>query len=182
MRPRRFSLSSVGLLAVSSWLGGCALSAEGELPEVEITQHDVAIPAAPVDASGSEASLAVVFRQTPTRLGLKGASFSRVQILGLVIAATSGVNDLRFLHRLRVLATSPEEQAMGRAPLEVVRYQRSTGATAAAMLSLPSEPPADVTELWRGSDLVFTLEITGQLPSVAWTADVGLRFAATITY
>jgi hypothetical protein len=168
--------------ALTALLAGCALSAEGELPEVEVTEHDIAIPAAPLDADGGDVSLAVVFRQKPARLGLEGASFSQVRILGLQIAATGGVTDLSFLHRLRVLATSPQAQTMGRAPVEAVRYQRAEGGEAGPILTLPSEPPADVTELWRGSDLIFTLEITGQLPTVAWSADVGLRFGATITY
>ena len=180
MRPLAFS--SHLPLVLGLLLGGCALSAEGELPEVEVTEHDIAIPAAPLDADGGEVTQAVVFRQKPTRLGLEGASFSRVQILGFQLAATGGVTDLGFLRRLRVLATSLQAQAMGRAPVEAVRYQHSGEVEVGPTLILPSEPPADVTELWRGTELIFTIEITGQLPTVAWSADVGLRFGATIKY
>ena len=51
-----------------------------------------------------------------------------------------------------------------------------------ATLALPTRPPVDVTDLWKDTSLLFTLHITGQLPTVAWSADVGLSFGATITY
>jgi hypothetical protein len=170
------------LLVGLAFASGCALSAEGELPEVEVTERDIAIPAAPPEADGGEVSLAVPFRQRPARVGLEGASFSRVHILGIQIAASGGVSDLTFLHRLRITATSPMAAAAGRAPIEVVRYQRDPSAEVGATLTLPTQPPADVTELWQDSALLFTLEITGILPTVAWAADVGMSFGATITY
>jgi hypothetical protein len=179
-RPARswvHSITALGLALAS----GCALSAEGELPEVEVTQRDIAIPGAPLDADGGEVTLPVTFRQQPPRLGLEGATFSRVEILGMQIAATGGVTDLSFLRRLRVTATSPKAEAARRAPIEVVNYQRAEG-DIGATLALPTGPPADVTELWQDSSMLFTLEITGQLPTVAWSADVGLSFGATVSY
>ena len=161
---------------------GCALSAEGELPEVEVTQRDIAIPGAPLDADGGEVTLPVTFRQQPPRLGLEGATFSRVEVLGMQIAASGGVTDLSFLRRLRVTATSPKADAAKRAPIEIINYQRAVEGDVGATLALPTAPPADVTELWQDSSMLFTLEITGQLPTVAWSADVGLSFGATVTY
>jgi hypothetical protein len=170
------------LCALLLGLGGCAFSAEGELPEVEVTQHDIAIPAAPLDADGGEVSLAVTFRQKPTKVGLEGATFSHVEILGIQIAASGGVDDLAFLSKLRITATSTQAQTQGQAPVPIVLYQRSGDGQVGPTLALASEPPADVTELWRGTDLLFTLEITGQLPTVPWSTNVGLKFGATITY
>jgi hypothetical protein len=170
------------LAALALTLTGCALSAEGELPEVEVTERDIAIPAAPLDADGGEVTVAVAFRQPPVQVGLQGATFSRVHILGMQIAATGGVSDLTFLRRLRVTVTSPEADAARLAPVEVTRYQREAGEEVGATLLVPTRPPADVTDLWKGSELVFLLEITGQLPTVAWSADVGLSFGATISY
>jgi hypothetical protein len=169
-------------LAAPGLTGACALSAEGDLPEVEVTERDIAIPAAPLDADGGEVTLTVGFRQAPVQLGLEGAKFSRVEILGLQIAATGGVSELTFLRRLRVTVTSPEASAAGRAPIEAVRYQRAAEDEVGATLLVPSRPAADVTELWKGSALLFALEFTGQLPTVAWSADVGLSFGATISY
>jgi hypothetical protein len=182
--PREAASRWIGTIAAGAvaLASGCALSAEGELPEVEVTQRDIAIPGAPLDADGGEVTLPVTFRQQPTRLGLQGATFSRVEILGIQIAATGGVTDLSFLRRLRVTATSPRAEAARRAPIEVVDYDRDAATEVGATLVLPSRPPADVTELWQDSSMLFTLEITGQLPTMAWSADVGMSFGATITY
>jgi hypothetical protein len=169
-------------LAAALAASGCALSAEGELPEVEVTERDIAIPAAPTEADGTEVTLAVGFRQQPARIGLQGATFSRVEILGLQIAATGGVTDLAFLRRLIVTATSPRAATAGRKPIEVARYERADDAEVGPTLTLVTRPAADVTELWKDTALQFTLEITGLLPTVAWSADVGMSFGATITY
>jgi hypothetical protein len=181
-RMRLHASPTMVLAALTALAGGCALSAEGELPEVEVTQHDLAIPAAPLDADGGEVSLAVTFHQKPTRLGLEGATFSRVQIQGIQIAATGGITDLVFLSKLRITATSPQAQTQGAKPVEVARYERADATEVGARLELVTTPPADVTQLWTGTDLLFTLEITGQLPTVPWSADVGLRFGATVSY
>ncbi len=175
-KPRAPALLGLALLA------GCALSAEGELPEVEVTERDLAIPAAPAEADGNEVSLAVSFRQQPARVGLQGASFSKVRVLGVQIATTGGLDDLSFLRRLRITATSPKAEAAREAPIEVAAYERSDDAEVGATLTLTTDPPVDVTELWKDASLLFTLHITGELPTVAWSADVGMSFAATITY
>ena len=147
-----------------------------------MTQRDIAIPGAPLDADGGEVTLPVTFRQKPTRLGLEGATFSRVR--------DPGDPDRRHRGRHRSVVPAAaahhrhlaQAEAAGRAPIEVVDYQRAADGEVGPTLALPSRPPADVTELWQDSSMLFTLEITGQLPTVAWSADVGLSFGATITY
>jgi hypothetical protein len=162
---------------------GCVLSAEGELPDVEVTTRDVAIPAAPLEAleAGRDVAIAVSFRQKPERAGLSKSNFAQVRVLSVQVTAKSGVSDLAFLRSLRVVATSPEATNMGLAPVEIARYERN-GAAGGTTLSIPSDPPADITQLWRSSEIVFTLQAVGQMPTVAWTADVGLHVGATLTY
>jgi hypothetical protein len=180
-RPWRFA---VALAAASALVSGCVLSAEGELPDVEVTERDVAIPAAPLEAleAGRDVAIAVSFRQKPARAGLAKSSFSEVRVLSVQIAAKSGVADLAFLKSLRVIATSPEATNMGLAPVEIARYERSDGSGGGTTLNIPSNPPADVTHLWRSTEIVFTLQAVGQMPTMAWTADVGMHFGATLTY
>jgi hypothetical protein len=161
---------------------GCILSAEGELPDVEVTERDVAIPAAPLEADGSDVAIAVSFRQKPARAGLAKSNFADVRVLSVHLTAKSGVSDLGFVKGLRVVATSSEAAAMGLAPVEIARYERNGGGAGGPMLSIPSNPPADVTQLWRSSEIVFTMQAVGQMPTTAWTADVGMHFGATLTY
>lgn len=163
-------------------LPACVLSAEGELPDVEITERDVAIPAAPLEADGTDVALSVTFKQKPARAGLPKNAFSDVRVLSVGVTAKSGVGDLGFLKGLRLIATSNEAAAAGFAPVELARFERTPSDPAGPTLLIPRDPPADVTELWKSNEVVFTLQAVGQMPTQAWTADVGMRFGATLTY
>jgi hypothetical protein len=183
-RAAGLPLAALSALVLSTLVlaGGCVLSAEGELPDVEVTEHDVAIPAAPANPRGGDVAVTVSFAQKPARAGLNRRSFSEVRVLGVEVSARTGVPDLSFLTSLRLSATSAEAQAAGKPPVELGRYQRTESGAAGAKLVMAHPAPPDVTELWRSAELVFTLEAAGRMPNVAWTADIGLRFEATLTY
>lgn len=178
--PRSFRPAALLLIALAS--GNCIISAEGELPDVEVTERDVAIPAAPLEADGSDVAISVTFKQKPARAGLPRNAFSDVRVLGVGVTAKSGVSDLSFLKALRVTATSAEATAAGFAPVEIARFERSSTTGGGPTLMIPADPPADVTALWKSNEVVFTLGAIGQMPTTAWTADVGMRFGATVTY
>lgn len=172
------------LATCAALLSGCVLAAEGELPDVEVTQHDVSIPAAPTVAATAAESIPITvsFTQAPSRAGLSRSAFSKVRVLGVEVAAKSGVPDLSFVTSLRLSATSPEAMAAGQAAVEIGSFERNLQGTAGATLVIDNQSPPDVTELWKASELIFTLTARGRMPDVAWTADVGLRFEATLSY
>jgi hypothetical protein len=191
------SLPLIGLLMIGGCLtSACVLSAEAELADVEVASKGIAIPAAPAEADSDDTSVTVQFRQKPNRAGLAKDSFQDVRVLGLSLVANSGITDLGFLRTLHVTATTKEATAAGKKPVEIVRYTRAAagkpgvdaGATVASVapvgptLAIAADPPADITELWRGAEMEFTLAVAGRLPPVAWTADVGLRIGATLSY
>jgi hypothetical protein len=184
--PRLTSLLSRGLLlaGLAALGGGCVLSAEGELPDVQVTQHDVAIPAAPKAAAAAAETIpvTVTFSQKPSRAGLNRSAFSQVRVLGVKVSAKSGVPDLSFVTSLRLWATSPEAAEAGLAPVEIGSFERADQGAAGAQLIIDNASPPDVTELWKASELLFTLTARGRMPNVGWTADIGLRFEATLTY
>jgi hypothetical protein len=186
-RPLRSTRRLLRLLAMPVWLAaigasGCIISAEGELPDVEVTERDVAIPAAPLEADGSDVAIQVVFKQKPARAGLAKDAFSDVRVLSVGVTAKSGVADLGFLKGLRVIATSAEAMKAGFAPVEIAHFERTSSSPGGPTLLIPSDPPADVTQLWKSTEVIFTLAAIGQMPTTAWTADVGLRFGATLKY
>lgn len=184
-RLRLLSLPAlVAALPAALSLGGCLLSAEADLPEVEVSNHDLSIPAAPLDTEGSDVAVTVTFKQKPARAGIAKSAFSNVHTLGFTIDAKSGVTDLSFLHSLRITATSAEAMAAGQAPIEIAHYDRLEGdqTPIGTELKADSHPPEDVTPLWQSSEVIFDIVAVGQMPTVAWTADVGLRFGATLSY
>lgn len=161
---------------------GCVIAAEAELADLEIVNSGIAIPAAPPEADGSEVTLAVSYRQKPERAGVASAAFQEVRVMGVSMVATAGIGDLTFLRALRIMATSPEAEAAGRAPLPIAEYNHTSGQNVGSVLEISNTPAIDVTTLWKGKEIIFILEVTGQLPSVPWTADVGLRVGATLSY
>jgi len=169
-------------LSLAVWTGGCVLSAEGDLPDVEVTQRDIEIPAAPPEADGTDILLAVSFEQKPPRAGINRDAFSDVHVTRVFLSAQSGVSELSFLKSLRVLATTAEAEAAGFAPIEIGNYQQPAGGGGGTFIELISDPPIDVTELWRSKRVKFTLEVFGRLPPVAWTANIGINLGATLSY
>jgi hypothetical protein len=183
--PRRFALMAVLLAfwgAANAGNFGCVIAAEAELPDVEVSSQGIAIPAAPPEADGNDVALTVGFRQKPNRAGLAKEAFSDVHVLSVNLKSSGGVADLAFLKSLRITATSAEAMAAGRAPIEISRYARVAGQTVGPLLQMSTDPPADITELWKAKELIFSLEVAGQLPSVPWSADVALRVGATLSY
>jgi hypothetical protein len=205
MRGRRILIGSlgIGLLGLAAaGLAGCVLSAEADLADVEVATKGIMIPAAPAEADSDDTSVTVLFKQKPNRAGLAKDNFRDVRVLGMALVANSGISDLGFLRALHVTATTKEEIAAGHPPVEIVRYTRPVGtpvpapittasaapgvdggaAAVGANLAITADPPADITALWLSSEIDFTLEVSGRLPPVAWTADVGLRLGATLSY
>jgi hypothetical protein len=203
MHGGRALVACLGLWAAGGSLAGCVLSAEADLADVEVATKGIVIPAAPPEADSDDTSVTVLFKQKPNRAGLAKDNFRDVRVLGMALVANSGISDLGFLRALHVTATTKEEMAAGHPPVEIVRYTRPPGTpvpaitTASAAPAAPSDggisavganlaitanPPSDITALWRSSEIDFTLEVSGRLPPVAWTADVGLRLGATLSY
>jgi hypothetical protein len=203
MHGGRALVACLGLWAAVGSLAGCVLSAEADLADVEVATKGIVIPAAPPEADSDDTSVTVLFKQKPNRAGLAKDNFRDVRVLGMALVANSGISDLGFLRALHVTATTKEEMAAGHPPVEIVRYTRppgtpvpaiTTASTAPAApsdggvsavganLAITANPPSDITALWRSSEIDFTLEVSGRLPPVAWTADVGLRLGATLSY
>jgi hypothetical protein len=180
--PRARCAVAVTLAWLALLASGCALSATGELPDVEVVQHDVSFPAARLDGDGNDVAIAISFAQKPPRLGLPKAALAQVIVLGVGVTAKTGVTDLSFVHGMRLTLTSTEALAAGLPPIEIGRYQRVDGAEVGPMLLVPSDPPVDVAEVWRGTQVIFGAEVVGQLPTTAWTADVSFRFSARLEY
>lgn len=159
---------------------GCALDLEGSIPDAEVTRHDIQLPAAPAAIPGLDPRVVVSYQQRPPRLSLPREAFTEVLALGVTISAKSGVADLSFIRTARVLLAVESTAGGDATPIEIGRYERVDGAAVGTTIFLTAEPPADVLPAWKNSLLSFTFEVTGELPTVPWTADVGVRFSAKL--
>jgi hypothetical protein len=172
------------LLALAALLAaGCALSAEGELPDVEVTRHGVQIPGAPAEARVPTVSVPVTFNPED-QLTLDGDAYHGVKVRRVVFKMNGARGDLSFLRVLRMTITGNKGYATGAQPIEVLRYQRGAAAAGVvdegAVLDVTLDPAIDILPAWRDPPCVLTLEVQGALPQEAWTADVTVDFALTV--
>ena len=105
------ALSAALLLApiLTGMLGGCVMSIEAEVPEIEITQHDLTFP--------------------------EGLA-PEVQALSVTVVAKTGIDDLSFIRDLRVTMTDGGTPG---APIELVSYHRGPDARPTNVLFFPSD-------------------------------------------
>jgi hypothetical protein len=158
---------------------GCVLSAEGELPDVEVTRHGVAIPGVPLEARAGDPVIAVPVVFDPTdHLALDDGAYRSVKVRRVVVKSNRARGDLSFLRVLRMTINGSKARAGGAAPLQVLRYEG--GAGAGATLDLPVDPPVEVLPAWRDAPCILTIEVQGTLPEDAWTVDVTVHLAATV--
>jgi hypothetical protein len=171
------------LLVLALAAGGCIVSASGELPEVEVTQHDLSLPGVPRELRTGDVTVTIpAFFQPNDRIGLPVDKYDSVQVTGVtLVLKKGGGGDLSFLRSLRVSLAGLQSIASGAVPAEVASYDRpKTGAVGTTIEA--GKGPVEVVEAWRDPVTVMTVEATGDLPEEPWTVDVVVRLSALLRY
>ncbi len=171
------ALALAGLAAVAS---GC-LTVEAEIPEVEITQRGIMFKGVPPIAE-SDVSMTTSYSQDHGKLDLPSGFSTEVKTLGVTLTATGGVDDLSFIHYLRITMSAEGDETAFQDPIEIGLYEPAAGTTVGDRISLATLNPIDVLDAWQTESATFTLEIAGTLPAHDWTGDVTVRFAGTAKY
>jgi hypothetical protein len=169
-----------GLLA-----GGCALSVEGELPDLEVVQPGISIPGAgrEIPGDGDPVIALPVFVQPQERLGIPVESYRSVKVKEVEVALRSGAaGDLSFVRRLRVSLNGTQGFLAGSAATEVASYERPASGAAGAVIKAGKSTPVEVGDAWRDPPTVILVEVAGDLPEQAWTLDVTVRASAILAY
>jgi hypothetical protein len=176
LRPSAILVGAVALASLA-W-GGCSIQVEADVPEVEITQHDVVFAGTPADASGGgDVSLAKSFSQQHQRLELPSGLTTEVKAMGVTLTAKSGIDNFDFIKNMRVTMSDGVH-----APVELIDYQRADGAPSTNVLTIESVNPVNTLDQWKTDAATFTLEVAGPLPTNDWSLDVSVRFAGKIVY
>jgi hypothetical protein len=169
-----------GALALASLsAGGCMLQVEADVPEVEVTQHDVVFQgvAAPAAAALGDVSLTQSFSQQHQKLELPAGLTTEVKAMGVTLSAKSGIDNFDFLKNLRVTMSDGVHPAV-----ELIDYQAVEGAPSTNVLTIESANPVNTLDEWKTDSATFTLEVAGALPSSDWSLDVSVRFAGKLVY
>lgn len=169
-------MALVTLLATS--LGGCALSVEADVPDVEVTQHGISMAGIPGASALGDVSTHLTFTQSLPDLNLPKDLDSSVKAVKVDLVAQSGIANFDFLKSMRI-TMSPSGSA---APTELINYEKSGGAMTGKTLSIDSLNPVNILQQWKANSAVFDIQVAGQLPSAAWTMDLTVHFSGSVSY
>jgi hypothetical protein len=163
------------LLLVAACAGSFACSAEGSIPDITVTESDLAFEAMPI--AGLNASLTTRFDH-PGDLELPEFLNPSLHVVGVTITAAEGVSDLSFVDGLTVTlgAASPDAPPAE----EMGTYERKTGQTSMRVLNLDADEKVDVVEHWRTGQAYYELTLWGSLPDRPWAVDVSVQFNGKI--
>lgn len=169
---RRIFLVAAALLA-----SGCALSVEGELPDVEVARHGVVIPGVPLEAALGDSSVYVSVTVNPKdHIDVDPSTYRSVKVHEVVFSATS---DLSFVRSLDLTMNGSH----GTSPVAVLHYDHAAADPAVGgTLTLPVNPPVEVVTAWRDPPATIGLQVKGALPDADWSLDVAVHLSATIGY
>jgi hypothetical protein len=168
----------LGALALGALtVAGCMLQVEADVPDVEITQHDVVFAGGPAAAGLGDVSVTKSFSQQHQRLELPAGLTTEVRAMGVTLTAKSGIDNFDFLKNMRVTMSDGVHD-----PVELVDYQRVDGAPSTNVLTVESANPVNTLDEWKTDSATFTVEVAGGLPLGDWSMDVAVRFAGKIVY
>ena len=167
-----------GAFAVLSFAaGGCMVKVEADVPEVEITQHDVIFAGVPQAATIGDVSLTQSYSQQHQRLELPSGLDTEVKALGVTLAAKSGIDNFDFLKNMQLTMSDGVHPAV-----QLIDYQRVDGAPSTNVLTIESANPVNTLDEWKTDTATFTVTMAGALPPADWSLDVSVRFAGKLVY
>ena len=172
MRPSPLVLAVAALL-----LTGCPLlDVEVDVPEVCVTYADLPVEAADRDGAVTiHRSFAVDDLSLVHRLTDLDAELAFV---GAALIARTGIAGFAFVDAARISISSGGSELP---PL--VLYQCAGDCVPAdGALDMTAASEHDALAYLRGDGLIIDLELTGRLPTVAWTMTVDVCFAGRAGY
>lgn len=169
------TMLAAALAAAAS--GGCALSVEADVPDVEVTQHDISIAGIPMAGRLGDVSTHLTFTQSLPSLGLPKGLASNVDAAKIDFVAKKGIKDFSFIKALRVTVTPNGSPS----PIELLNYEKTDGAVVGSTLSVDSLAAVDVLEQWTDK-AVFDIQVAGTLPENAWAVDLTIHFNGKVSY
>jgi hypothetical protein len=165
-------------LALSTGAAGC-VSVDAEIPDVEVTQKNLAFDGVPVGSALGDVSMTKTFSQEHDALDLPEGLNPEVKALAVSLTAKSGIKDFGFVRYLRMTMSDTSDNSNA---LELINYERDDSAPTSNVLNMTAANPVNALDKWKTKSALFTIEVAGTLPDNDWTADVTIRFAGNIHY
>ena len=177
-RPLVLFALTASTLALSAGAAGC-ISVDAEIPDVEVTQKDLAFAGVPIGSALGDVSMTQTFSQEHDALDLPQGLNPEVKALAVSLTAKSGIKDFSFVRYLRMTMSDTADNTNA---LELINYERDDSAPASNVLNVTAANPVNALDKWKTKSALFTIEVAGTLPDNNWTADVTIRFGGNIHY
>ena len=173
---RRFPLAATLLAALAAV--GCSASAD--IPEVKVTQSDVAFDGVPrvPGLSDVTTTLQTSFDH-PKGLGLPDMLDPELYPLSARVQARGTMENLSFLQEIKLTLASRDPEAPP--PVVVANYRRTGNASAGKTIQLQIDSDPDVLAYWETKDAFYDLEVSGVLPENSWAVDVIFSFSGKLS-
>jgi len=167
------------LLVAFSLLSGLGCSARADIPEVVLTQSDVAIDGVPT-LPGVSAGTSMVSTTFNHPKGFELPEFFKSELYALSAKATSlgDTDDMSFVEGLTLTLASMADGAPE--PIVVARYERGQGLTG-SVIEMETDSDSDVLAYWETKSAYYDLTVWGMMPEDAWTLDVTVAFSGSIS-
>jgi hypothetical protein len=168
-----FLIPLIALLAPA-----CMLSAEADMPEVEITQHGIRMPGVDVHKSVSDVSITSQFTFTASNSAWAKRMNSEV-VAHQVKVSSDNLPNLDFVKTASLLMADPKDE---RLDTRLVDYERPQDAPSSAVLDVSPDDPVDVTQLWSADKTIIELTMSGNMPAEDWFISLTMSLSGKITF
>lgn len=161
-------------------LVGLGCSARADIPEVVMTQNDVAIEGVPRIPGVSDASNMVTTSfDHPKGFELPDFFESELRALSAKVTGVGDTEDMSFVEGLTLTLASRAEDAPE--PIIVASYERGQGGLPGPVMDMEVDRDSNVLSFWETKSAYYDLTVWGVLPEDAWTLDVTVAFSGSIS-
>lgn len=156
----------------------CILSVEADMPEVELTQHDIRIPG--VNLHTSLPGVSITRQFTLTAANSAWAKSMNSEVVAHEVKVTSkSLPNLDFVRVARLAMVDAKSEGQN---TMIVDYERAPDAPSSAVLDLSPVEAVDVTQLWSADKTIIELTLAGDMPPEDWFISLTLGLSGKITF
>jgi len=164
--------------AFGPWfLAGCS-SVHVEVQDIEVTQRGLHFDPAPAMAPAGPIATTCSFQLDSSSASWTKQLDANVHATRVRLHAADGSPDLDFVEFAMVSISAPPSADA----VTIMSYQAPSTATSVRDLETTNVPPIDVTRIWSSPQVRVDLTVAGQLPPMAWSADLTLGLSGEITW
>lgn len=168
------------LFAALSLLSGLGCSARADIPEVVLTQNDVAIEGVPrIPGLGAESTVVTTTFDHPKGFELPDFFKSELYALSAKATGLGDTADMSFVEGLTLTLASRADGALE--PIVVASYERGRGALSGPSVEMEIDSDTNVLSYWETKGAYYDLSVWGQMPEDAWALDVTVAFTGSIS-